>query len=155
MNSKSTSTHWNDSTVSFDPHPSIHRSLNRILAWVEDTVCPMKIFETHRLIRSWVRQSRKIPPLWTGRMQLPSEKWPAWSHERNMHWSMRKTASLLSVGRSCRWARVDFLLVIPGGYNLYVDIPEQKETETDYLIKFNGDVVRIPPITPGRVHFGK
>jgi hypothetical protein len=42
-----------------------------------------------------------------------------------------------------------------GGYNLYVDIPSQKEPDTDYLFKFNGEIVKIPPLNPRRVHFGE
>ncbi|CAF0737376.1 unnamed protein product [Rotaria sordida] len=43
---------------------------------------------------------------------------------------------------------------IIGGYNLYVNIPIQKEPDTDYLFKSNGDTVRIPRLNPCRVHFG-
>ncbi len=42
-----------------------------------------------------------------------------------------------------------------GGYNLYADVPLQKEPDTDYLFKFNGDIVKIPPLNPCRVHFGE
>jgi hypothetical protein len=42
-----------------------------------------------------------------------------------------------------------------GGYNLFVDIPMQKEPSTDYLFKFNGDIVKIPPLNPCRVNFGE
>ncbi len=42
-----------------------------------------------------------------------------------------------------------------GGYNLFVDIPIQKEPKTDYLFKFNGDIVKIPPLNPCRIHFGE
>ncbi|CAF1349220.1 unnamed protein product, partial [Adineta steineri] len=45
-------------------------------------------------------------------------------------------------------------IFIIGGYNLYSDIPVQKEPNTDYLFKFNGDVVEIPPLKPCRIHFG-
>ncbi|CAF3847174.1 unnamed protein product [Adineta steineri] len=46
-------------------------------------------------------------------------------------------------------------IFIIGGYNLYSDIPVQKEPNTDYLFKFNGDVVEIPPLKPCRIHFGE
>lgn len=42
-----------------------------------------------------------------------------------------------------------------GGYNLFVDIPAQKEPDVDYLFRFNGQVTRIPAIKPCRIHFGK
>lgn len=48
-----------------------------------------------------------------------------------------------------------FYKINSGGYNLYVDIPIQKEPEADYLFKFNGKVVKIPPLTPCRIHFGE
>ncbi|CAF3800981.1 unnamed protein product [Rotaria sordida] len=43
---------------------------------------------------------------------------------------------------------------IIGGYNLYVNIPIQKEPDTDYLFKSNGNTARIPRLNPCRVHFG-
>ena len=41
-----------------------------------------------------------------------------------------------------------------GGYNLYVDVPIQKEPLTDYLFKSNGETIKIPPIHPCRANFG-
>ncbi|CAF1202489.1 unnamed protein product [Adineta ricciae] len=45
-------------------------------------------------------------------------------------------------------------IFIIGGYILYVNGPIQKEPTTDYLFKFTGETVKIPPLTPCRVHFG-
>ncbi|CAF4784013.1 unnamed protein product, partial [Rotaria sp. Silwood1] len=45
-------------------------------------------------------------------------------------------------------------IFIIGGYNLYVNVPIQKEPDTDYLFKFNGSTVKIPRLSPCRVHFG-
>ncbi|CAF4150962.1 unnamed protein product, partial [Rotaria sp. Silwood2] len=45
-------------------------------------------------------------------------------------------------------------IFIIGGYNLYVNVPIQKEPDTDYLFKFSGDMVKIPRLSSCRVHFG-
>ncbi|CAF1269009.1 unnamed protein product [Adineta ricciae] len=45
-------------------------------------------------------------------------------------------------------------IFIIGGYILHVNVPIQKEPTTDYLFKFTGETVKIPPLTPCRVHFG-
>ncbi|CAF4815967.1 unnamed protein product [Rotaria sp. Silwood2] len=46
-------------------------------------------------------------------------------------------------------------IFIIGGYNLYVNVPIQKEPDTDYLFKFSGDMVKIPRLSSCRVHFGE
>ncbi|UJR33899.1 hypothetical protein I4U23_021318 [Adineta vaga] len=45
-------------------------------------------------------------------------------------------------------------IFVIGGYNLYVDVPVQRKPTTDYLVKFTGELVKIPPLHPCRVHFG-
>jgi hypothetical protein len=48
-----------------------------------------------------------------------------------------------------------FYAINSGGYNLFVDVPIQKEPDTDYLFKFDGNIVKIPPLKPCRANFGE
>ncbi|CAM2700904.1 unnamed protein product [Rotaria socialis] len=45
-------------------------------------------------------------------------------------------------------------IFVIGGYNLFVNIPEQQEPDKDYLFKSDGSIVRISRLSPCRIHFG-
>ena len=63
---------------------------------------------------------------------------------------------IFAIGKKvCLYLYIILYNISSGGYNLYVDVPVQKDPDTDYLFKFNGDIVKIPPLKPCRVHFGE
>ncbi len=69
---------------------------------------------------------------------------------------VHEQTGIFIIGKSnFSFLRIVFHIITSGGYNLFVNVPIQKEPDTDYLLKFNGDIVKIPPLNPCRVHFGE